>query len=326
MHLADAALARSRAYALFGTLYIKGLTPDLLPTVQALPELSSTLPPLFDADAAAADHHDLFGLNVFPYAGLFLDSAGQGDGSVAAYARRLYHTAGFHVDTRREGADHIGHALAFLAFLTGAEADALENRLTTEAERMRPLQCRFLDSYLLEWLPVFVQAVRRHAHPFYTVLADLTSDLVIDHRAALGCPPDAAPDPFFPPPPTLLDDETTGLKDIAAYLTTAARSGFYLSRNDIRRLSRDERLPHGFGPRALMMTHLLRAAAEFDGFEPVLTGLEKEVQAWRNHYTALTTEGLPVLNDIAGRWLQRLATTEHILARMRTVVVSKKET
>ena len=321
MRAADLSLARSRAYALFGHLYRDGVTPEVLPEVRALAALNDTLGEPFDAEQAAADHYDLFHLNVFPYASLFLDASGRLGGPVTDDARRRLRQSGYNADTASESADHIGHALGLLAFLSGAEADAWHNDLPAEAERMRRRQRRVLDAYLLWWLPAFAEAVRLQHHPFYSRLSTLTLDLMIDHRRALGRAenptPTASP---LPVPPPLLDDEKTGLRDIAGYLATPPWSGLYLSRADLRRLGRAERVPQGFGPRAQMLANLLRAAATFDRLDSLLNRFAEMIQTWRSHYTTLAENDLPTLETVAQTWLERLDATETIITRMRTAV------
>lgn len=325
MQPADASLARSRAYALFSRLYRTGVTPDVLPDVRTLPALHDALGDGFDAEHAAADHYDLFHLNVFPYASLFLDASGQLGGAVTEKARGLLHQAGYPADTSSESADHVGHALGLLAFLSGAEADAWHDDLPAEAERMRRMQRRFFDAYLLWWLPGFTEAVRRQNHPFYTPFSDLALDLVIDHRLALGPATDPAPAVLLPEPPSLLDDAATGLREIAAYLAAPAWSGLYLSRADLHRLGRAGRLPRGFGSRARMLANLLRAAATFDGLDRLLNQVTALLQTCRSYYAALTERDVPILEIVAQAWLERLDATDQILQRIRTATVTDLE-
>ena len=319
MQPSQAALARSRAYALFSRLYRDGLTPALLPAARAVPALAEVLPEPFDADQAAADHYDLFHLNVFPYASLFLDAAGQVGGSVTDDARRRHRQAGYAAGTSGESADHVGHALGLLAFVAGAEADARHDARADEATRMQRLQRRFFDEHLLWWLPAFVHAVQQHNHPFFVLLSDLTLDLALDHRAALGPSPEAARAPSpLPAPPALLADPKTGLKDIAAYLATPAWSGLYLSRAAIVRLGRAAHLPRGFGARVQMLATLLRAAADYDHLDPLLTQLQDLVAAGQSFYEALIDRAVPGLDIIAQAWLERLGKTEKMIETVRT--------
>lgn len=308
-------LALRKAYGLFDLLYREGLSARVREIVRAVPELSEALPEPFDPDEAAADHQHLFGFNVFPYASVFLDPDGLLGGPVAEAVGLHFRTAGFDIDLNQEGADHVGHTLAFLGFLAAAEADAWEDNRPDEAARMQAHARRFIDAHLLPWLPAFVEALQRQQVPFYPHLAGLTEALVLDHRALLGSTVEAVH--ALAPPPALLDDEKTGLKDIAAYLATPPWSGFFLSRDDIGRLGRAENLPRGFGDRRLMLGNLLRAAAEYDRIEPLLAHLLSLTEAARAHYHALATSDLPIAKTVAAMWLERLDTTQQLIARIR---------
>jgi TorA maturation chaperone TorD len=312
----EQALARSRAYALLARLFRDGLTADLLPAVAAVPALTDALPRAFDADEAAADHYQLLHLDVPPCAGLFLDAPPVLGGPAARAAQHHYRQAGLAPETGPESPDHLGRELAFLAFLTGAEADALEDGLPAEAARLQPLQRRFLGSHLLWWLPAVEQALAQ-GPPFYQRLARLTRDLALDHLAALGHAPESRPpEPAPPDLPPLLDQPGTGLHEIAAYLTTPAWSGLYLGRTDAARLGRGLDLPRGFGGRTRMLTNLLHAAVTYDRLGPLLDDLLACVETWAAAYHALAAEA-PALPAIARHWLDRLARTKALLLRLR---------
>ena len=319
------ALARSRAYDLFGRLVREGLTTGVLPVVRSISELADAVPDSFDADAAAADHYDLFGLNVYPYASFFLDASGRLGGPVTDLVRHQLQRVNLAPESDAESADHLGHELAYLAFLAGAEADARADGNRAEVERMQHQQRQFLDRHLLWWLPPFVRAVRQHEHPFYTALAELTWALAVDHRAALGGSPVG---PLTPEPDDLpadlLDDESTGLKDIAGFFTTPVWSGLVLSRNDITRLGRSEQLPRGFGDRTQMLTNLLRSAAEYDGLDAVLTRLSQQIDAWRTHYKSVETGDVP-LDAVAAFWQARLDTTDAVIDRVRAAAATSPD-
>ena len=310
--------ARSRVYRLFSYLYRRGLTGDALPIVQAIPDLASLVRGPFDEDEAAADHYALFSLEVFPYASVFLEAEGRLGGSTADQVYRLYAHAGFQPKLDRESADHLTHELALLAFLSEAEADALEDDKQHEAERMRRRMQAFMDEHLLWWLPAFVQAVQQQSYPFYAALGRLTLDVVLDHRAALGEESRIPEERMVAEPPDLLAEEKTGLKDIAAYLTTPAWSGLFLSRSDLARMGRGERLPRGFGSRVQTLTNLLRAAAEFDRVPPLLDALDAQADAWESFYQKLSDSGLESVEAVAQMWTNRLVTTRSLLERVRT--------
>ena len=310
-------LARSRAYDLFGQLFLGGITDAVRPAVAAIDELADVLPSHADADEAAAMHYRLFGLIVPPYASLFLDGEARLAGPVAGQVRRWYEQVGFRGDGSDEEPDHLGVELRFLALLTGAEADALRDGNDADVEHLHRFQRHLVDGHLLWWLPGLVHAVRQHEQPFYAHLATLTFDLVLDHRAALS--DSIVPErPPLPEPGLDLDDPRTGLKDIARFLTIPARCGLYLSRDAITRLGRQDDLPRGFGSRVQMLTNLLRSAAEFDRMDALLHRLTTEVDAWRAMYHDLQVTDVPGTARIVAAWTAQLDVTDRILRRMRT--------
>ncbi|RMH50021.1 MAG: hypothetical protein D6685_18495 [Bacteroidetes bacterium] len=316
----DEVTARRRAYAWLAEVYQHGLTDALRPVLAAVPDLAGALPEPFDADEAAAAHYRLFGRDVLPYASVFLDAAGRLGGAVTEAVQHAYLRAGWTTVRHDEAADHLAQELAFLAFLIGAEAEARADGHAAEAARMRRHARAFLDAHLLPWLPAFVQAVRQQEDPFYTALAGLTLELALDHRAVLGAA-GGAPRPALPPPPPLLEEDRTGLKDIATYLVTTAWSGLYLGQADLARLGRTVQVPRGFGARAQTMHHLLETAVTFDRVPAVLDALRERAAAWQAAYEALAADH-PVLREIAAAWQERLAATVHLLGRMQAAAVS----
>jgi TorA maturation chaperone TorD len=300
------ALARSRTYAILGRLYRHGLDEETLPTIRAISQLAAALPDSFDVDEAAADHHHLFGFNVFPFQSIFLDPAGLLGGDISEQVLRFYREAGYGSGGESvENPDHIGQELGFLAFLSGAEAAAWQDNLAAAAGRMAALIGDFLDRHLLLWLSPLILAIRQQAHPFYTALADLTLDVLLDHRRDL----DGSPTTFssLPAAPKLLEDEKTSLRDIAAYLLSPPLSGIYLSRDDIGRLARKAGLPRGFGKRRDMLLNLLRSASQYDQFGQILALLQAVVTGWQEAYAEI---------EWAGEWQARVRETGSMLAEM----------
>jgi TorA maturation chaperone TorD len=313
------ALARSRAYDLFGHLYLRGVTEDVRSAVAEIGDLADALPSRADADEAAAVHYRLFGFNVPPYASLFLDEEARLAGPVAGRVRRWYEQVGFSASTSGEEPDHLGVELRFLALLSGAEADAWRDDRSEDVDDLRRLQRHLLDGHLLWWLPGLIHVVQQQGPPFYARLATLTLDLILDHRAALG-ERAATERPPLPPPDLDLDDARTSLKDIARFLTVPARCGLYLSRDAITHLGRQDDLPRGFGGRMQMLLNLLRSAAEFGRMEALIDRLSDKVEAWRAVYQQLQDTDVPGTAPVAEAWKQQLAATQRVLHRMRTAM------
>lgn len=310
------ALARGRAYGLLSQIYLTGITAQNLTQVQAVPELSVELAVPFDADEAAADHHHLFGFNVHPYQSFFLDPAGLLGGPVTESVTRTYDNLGFHPETSSESADHIGFELDLLSFLCAAEAEALDNYRPEVAGQLRDQQSKFMRAHLLRWIGPLTLAVDQQEHRFYSALASVTFDLVQEHATRMSAQVDdlSTSNNSLPPVPKILEDEGTGLKDIARFLLTPAYSGIYLGRDDIGRLARQQTIPRGFGDRGQLLINLLRAAANYDALSQVIDSLEAVAGRWLARYDEMIArEGV---GDFIGEWRSRAAGTAALLKQM----------
>ncbi|MEZ4768195.1 MAG: molecular chaperone TorD family protein [Caldilineales bacterium] len=309
----DRALARSRAYHAFGRLFDAGITPETLPYATAIGELHAASLEQQDADQAAAAHQRLFGFNVFAYESTFLSPDAVLGGTVTERVAQFYEQAGYQTG-RGETADHITNELALLAFLCGAEADAWQDGQTGEAARMQAVQRDFLNNHLLRWLPGLRLAIQQQSEPFYATLASLALEVALDHRANL---PDDLLTPAvriaLPAAPDLMSSDQTGLRDIAGWLLTTAHSGIYLSRDDIGRLGKPSSLPTGFGSRRIMLTNLLRSAAQFDAVPALLAGVQTLLTRWQAGYGALQESPAASARMIGAIWLDRIAETASLL-------------
>lgn len=313
----EVALARHLTYELLGRLYLEGVTAVTLPTIQIIPNLAKTVPEPFNADEAAADHQTLFGFNVFPYESIFLDGSGLLGGAVTDGVLHSYQEAGFQIESDSNSPDHIGYELHLLAHLCAAEADAWQDSLGDIAERMRYLQHQFLQNHLLRWLVPFVVAVGEQKRPFYTALAQLTLEFINSHYQEIGFLREIQF--LLPPPPSLLDNEKTGLKNIAEFLTTPPHSGIYLGRDDVGRLARRQDIPRGFGDRTQMLTNLLRGAAQFDTLPDLIDDVETAVTTWQQQYSTHAS-AMPALTPFIKPWQERSAQTGQILAQIKTQI------
>ena len=183
---------------------------------------------------------------------------------------------------------------------------------------MRRLQQAFLDEHLLWWLPVFVQAVRSQQDDFYTVVAEMTQDLIIAHRLEMddgrpsGSPTLSSRLPVCPDP---LSAPEAGLTEIADFLATPVYAGVYLSRDDVARLSRACALPRGFGDRRQMLTNFLRAAAEFDSVGAATNALLALTGEYAPAYAQFAACGA-VFAPIGQAWHARAVAMQAMLARI----------
>jgi TorA maturation chaperone TorD len=299
----EQALARSRIYALLAQLLVRGVDERSLARAQQL----GWAGPEADLEQLAAEHHAAFSLGVFPYAGVFLDasaSAGAWDDRVRDYYARV----GFRPVLDELGADHLGIAFAFLSFVTGAQADALEDARAAIAASLDPLLAEFLDTCVLSYLPALVCAVEPG---FWATIVSEALAVVAEHRARL-------PGPIRPA--SLLEvgdplaDPHTGLREIIEHLLTPAACGLFASRADIAAWGRAQALPRGFGSRAITLDNLLRSAIEYGQLAPLLGALD-DCLARRDHalaQLAVTHE----LDSAVTPWRDALARTRGFLARI----------
>lgn len=310
---AQKARARSYSYSLFSRLFLSPITAEILPYLQAVDELQAALPQSINLEELAADHHQLFAFNVFPYEAVFLDDSGLLGGAVTDAVRRRYQQAGYHVDATASSPDHIGHELGLLAFLSAAEADAHEDREQQHVHRLRRHQSEFLEHHLLRWLPPLTLALRDHQLPFYARVGQMTLQLVQEQMADLHGSAPRTPEPL-PPAPQPLQDSESGLSEIAAFLVTPLHSGLYLSRETIGALARELDLPRGFGSRKQLLLNTLRSAAQYERLDAVLDALQALAAEWADGLASVASG--PSAPFVAV-WQERVVATRNMLREMQ---------
>ncbi len=320
---AQIALGRSRAYSLFSKLALCGLTQETLPAILAIPELVESsdfqLRGSDWQDEAAAAHHRIFGLGVFPYQSLFLSAERVLGGVETRRVLASYARAGF-ICSDTDAADHLGWQLACLSFLCGAEAGALNDSQTAEALRVGRLQREFLAEHLLRWLPPLVSAFRRQEDRFYAAFGELLLSLVADHMEPGGAAQQSEAGWRLDGTNLMLEDEKTGLQEIADWLTTPVNCGFFLSRAEIGRLARLSDLPGGFGERRQVLGDLLRAGAHFDRFSVLCAGLRNVIASHRITYNAWADE-FPLLSPWMMGWGERILVSAGLVEQLGAIGV-----
>lgn len=307
---AELAEGRSRAFAVLAHLLVRGMDPPLLERVAATPGLAEMLPRSADADDLAADHHALLHMEIYPYAGVFLEPEVSIGSRSAADLEQAYRAAGFCPVLTETSADHLGIVLAFAAFMTGAEADARRDGLDEDADRIRGMLEAILDAHVLTWLPPLWATIADRPPTFWTELLQLTIRMLFDLRDPTSVPP-----PFeLPTPADLLADPRTDLKAIATLLATPVHAGILATRDDITHLGRGDALPRGFGNRRQMLANLLQSAATYDAFVPTLRRLQQLVATRCEHLAKLYEH--PPAAPFVDPWIQRARQTATLLERL----------
>lgn len=303
-------LAFSRAYALFSDIFQQGVSTDTASLFEIADDKSES--------EYRAEHYQLFGRNVFPFEAIFLGTDGLLGGEITESVTAFYQSVGFSAPID-ESADHISVQLSLMAFLSGAESDALADNVTHQIQRMRQLQRYFLDEHLLRWLPACVSAIQQQGESDYLDIASQLLALVIEHRVHLGDDLMMTESAFqLPDVPDLINDEKTSLRDIASYLLTHSYTGFFLSTDDIKRLGAQFRLPHGFGKRQQILTNLLRTASDYGAFGEVIASFKQMAERWLAFYEGLEHLPSPIKNE----WIGRLKMSIELLDRINQLAVN----
>lgn len=322
---AEALTVRRRAYGLLGALLVDGLDADRLELVRALPPLAECLPESVDLDVLAAEHYDLLGRELPPFAGVFLEASGLIGGGTAAQVLRSAHDVLGLQCPDEPSPDHLGQALRLLAVLVDAELDANEHGDDGDARTLRAWQRTVLDEALLPWMPPLLVALGGQPPSLWTRVLEMAVGVLARHRAddpllprALGPADDDAEGG-----PDLLDDPRTSLRTVAEWLTSPARCGVYLGRRDLEAVARRCELPRGFGARKDVLERLLRAAAEYRMLPRVLDELARLLAARDDAYAGLALE--PGLGAVVPPWRRRLAVTQALLVRLRVAAAGLEE-
>jgi TorA maturation chaperone TorD len=304
---AEIGQARHHGYVMFGRLLLEGLTPELLPYVQQIPELAAAVPKFYDDDVAAAHHQTIFGFNVFPYQSIFLDVTGLAGGKEARRVQTFYSQMGFALDAAVD-TDHMAQLLLCLAFLCKAEGKVARKR-----------QAELLGQHLLLWLLPFTCTLKQQGRDFYTALADLLLVFIGDHARDLAEELEEQRPFTLPQPPDLLANKKNGWKEIANFLLMPAYTGIYLGRDDIGNLAKHFKLPRGFGERQQMLVNLFQSAIVYDGFGDVMTGLGEVTAVFQSYY-ADNLAHFPPDAALARQWQDRAAQTVELLAKLKALV------
>lgn len=309
------ARARSRAYALLARLVGAGPSSEReLEAARAHAGMASAIASYAgDLDALAADHQHVFGMSCPPFESAMLDPDGQLGGETSERLRRTLAEVGIAAGPGGEEPDHLAAQLYALALLAGAEADALEDGELAIAERLRAQARRSMDAHLLRWLPTYGAAVRRAARAWPSALMEAMEGVALHHRSALGA---FEGDPLALPSIGLtLDDEETGLADIARVLARPARAGVLISRDDVARLGRSSATPRGFGDRATLIENLLRAGAQLGTLDELLEALGALLAGARAELDGERFADVPLA--LRAPWQARIDAIGALLAKVR---------
>ncbi len=298
------------------------------PADEALLELVSDVPELeVHINKDLADSYTwLFEFNVYPYASIFIDPSGMLNSDWAGFVTGVYDALGLDVDlgSGLAASDHLSAQLEALMTLCEREEKA-----STKEQKARALhdQSVLLVEHILPWLASFVWAIQRIDSGFYAQSAQLTLDACLDHAETLITMMNQDLLLSFSFPES--EEELTAVQPINAKqkagearsklqsLITPARSGLFLSRQDIINLGRSLALPVRFAERPFMLENLLSSAADAEKlselFQNWLILLQKESENFNE-----LQEKHQDLAFIWQAWREKLAASQDYLRELES--------
>ena len=243
-------VARGRAFDLLADLIAHG--PRRREHL-ARTSLAQLLPS--DPDEGAAEHQRVFGREVPPFASLWFHPEGLVGGEVQDEMRSLMRDAGFEP---RDEPDHLAEGLRLLAWLAGAEADAIEDDHAS-FDRLRALTDRAHKA--LAWVPLLRATVVRLGSPLYEEALALVVGL-------LPSPPCRAIPSFDPPAKP------------ARRLAVPAACGMLWTYTALSRIARPLNLPAGMRSRFEILENLFEEGARFGVRPQLVAALDHELAAF----------------------------------------------
>ena len=161
----------------------------------------------------------------------------------ASVGARLVLGDGFVPITDEVAACHLGVLLGHLYALTR----------TGRHDRARA----FARDHLAGWITPFASAIAQVDDGLWAAVVAMVADLTLDDAAAApASEPTAAGELTHP-----LQDDRSGLRDIAEYLAKPAQCGLFLTDAECARIGRTLDLPRGFGHRRARIASKLERAA-----------------------------------------------------------------
>jgi TorA maturation chaperone TorD len=246
-----------------------------------------------------AEYTDVFVLQLYPYASVYLGAEGMLGGEardrVAGFWRAL------HLKPPPEP-DHLAVLLSLYATLIEHEAgegDAARRALCTESRRA------LLWEHLLTWLPQYLLRLRRLAAPAYGAWADLLGKALVEEASRLA-PPGTVP-LHFRDLTGVADPREEGGEVFLGSLLAPARAGFILIRADLADAARDL----GLGLRQGERRYVLGALLSQDG-PATLAWLARLAVSWVEAEDALPSVWEPVTDS----WSARAGAAAELLSRL----------
>lgn len=247
----------------------------------------------------AAEHTDVFVLQLYPYASVYLGAKGKLGGEardrIAGFWRAL------RIEPPAEP-DHLAVLLALYANLLdleGAEPDPARRALRLESLRA------LLWEHLLTWLPLYLHRLQELPAPAYQAWARLLLRALLKEAARLPAPPTVPL--HFRDSHALADPRAEGGQAFLEALLAPARSGFILVRTDLATAAAEL----GLGLRQGERRYALGALLSQDG-PATLAWLARLADSWARAHRQLPA----VLDPVKESWAGRAAAAAELLREL----------
>jgi len=262
----------------------------------------------------SSEFTELFLLQLYPYAAIYLSSDGMLGGDPADRIAGFWRAVGH---TPPAEPDHLSSLLSLLAGLTEASDKEPDDAARLLLENARDA---LLSEHILSWVPPYLHAVESLGTPFYTGWARLLSKMLRDalprvaEVEAPGGKPGTGTHAHLGRVSPLDDPEESGGEDFLSGLLAPARSGIILSRADLSRAARELDLGGRVGERRFQLKALFSQDAK-----ATLGWLRSEAvrwQAWhvghswgpadcRDHWISRSEHACDLLGSLAAEGLDR---------------------
>ena len=244
---------------------------------------------------AAGDYADIFLFGTYPYASIYLGEEGMLGGEARDRVAGFWRALGLMPPVEP---DHIAALLGLYAALVEAEESEHDPAASALGRSSRRA---FLWEHLLSWLPAYLDKVIEIAPPYYAAWARLLAAAVADEAGELGAQ-EALPLQLRSAP-GLPEADAPHAAWIQALLS-AVRTGFILTRPDLRRGAREL----GLGSRVAERAYMLRSMLEQDARGTTTWLASEAIRAAAKHRAMEPTFGA-----VAGFWQARAKATERAL-------------
>jgi len=254
---------------------------------------------------SAADHTDLLGLQLMPYASVYVGAEGMIGGEARDRIAGFWRALGLVPPAEPD------HLAALLALYAALADDERAQAAAAHAALRRQARAALLHEHLLSWLDPWLAKLAEIAPPSYAAWGELLADALRLEAAALldgGEPPPAhlrAAPPLEPP-------QRTGGTAFLEALLAPARSGLVLVRDDLARAARELGIGARIAERRYMLCHLLAQ-------DPARTLCWLQDEAERAALRPAAVAGPAA----AAHWKDRAAATADVLGAARAAITTE---